>query len=232
MKTIIVIPTYNERENIMRLIPALFDLGISELEIIVVDDNSPDETADIVEKFKERFPIYVIKRPRKLGLGTAYVDGFKKALSLGAGIIFEMDADFSHDPADVPRLLTALKTSDVAIGSRRITDGKVVGWGWYRHLTSWSAMTIARLLLKLKTRDVTAGFRAFRRQVLETILQTPITSNGYAFQEEVLFRVERKGFLVTEVPVTFVDRKVGKSKLSRQDIWEFFKVMKELRRKK
>lgn len=229
MKTIIVIPTYNERENIMRLIPALFDLKIQELEVIIVDDNSPDETADVAEKFREKFPMYIIKRQRKLGLGTAYVDGFKKALALGADIIFEMDADFSHDPADVPRLIAALDTNDLAIGSRRAPGGKVVGWGFYRHVTSYVAMTLSRVILNLKTKDVTAGFRAYRRKVLEVILQKEISSNGYAFQEEILYRVERAGFLITEVPVTFTDRKIGKSKLSSGDIWEFFKVMKRLR---
>lgn len=230
MKTVIIIPTYNERANITRLIPALFDLKIPELELIIVDDNSPDETAEVAEKFREQFPIYLIKRPRKLGIGTAYVAGFKKALSIDAAIIFEMDADFSHDPADVPRLIAAIKTADVAIGSRRVPGGKIIGWGPNRHLTSWVAMTIARLFLQLKTKDVTAGFRVYRRPVLETILQTEITSNGYAFQEEILYRVEKNKFTILEIPVIFTDRTSGKSKLSSQDIWEFFRVMWRLRR--
>ncbi len=229
MKPIIVIPTYNERENIMRLIPALFDLQIQNLEVVVVDDNSPDETADTVLKLKEKYPIYLIKRQRKLGIGTAYVNGFKKALSLEADIIFEMDADFSHDPKDIPRLIAALDNADLAIGSRRITGGKFVGWGAYRYITSWTAMTLSRLILGLKTKDVTAGFRAFRRQTLEKILERDITSNGYAFQEEILYRTEKNGFKVIEIPVTFVNRVSGKSKLSTKDIWEFFRVMWRLR---
>ncbi len=232
MKTIIVIPTYNERENITRLIPALFDLKIPDLELIIVDDNSPDETADTVRKFQEQFPIYLINRQRKLGLGTAYVAGFKKALSVGAEVIFEMDADFSHDPVDIPRLLAAMDHFDVVIGSRRVPGGKIIGWNWYRHTTSFVAMTLAKLILGLKTKDVTAGFRAYRRKVLEVVLQTDISSNGYAFQEEILFRCERNAFLITEIPVTFLDRKIGKSKLSREDIWEFFRVMKRLHKEK
>lgn len=232
MKTIIVIPTYNERENITRLIPALFDLKIPELEVIVVDDNSPDETADIAKGFKDTFPVYVISRQRKLGLGTAYLDGFKKALAIGGNIIFEMDADFSHDPADVPKLIAALDTADVAIGSRRVAGGKIIGWGIKRHVTSFMAMILARLLLRFRTKDVTSGFRAYRRQVLETVLERDISSNGYAFQEEILYRIEKKGFIITEVPVSFTDRTVGKSKLSAGDIWEFFKVMWRLRREK
>lgn len=232
MKTIIVIPTYNERENIMRLIPALFDLKIPELEVVVVDDNSPDETAHVAMKFREQYPIYVIKRQRKLGIGTAYVDGFKKALSLGADVIFEMDADFSHDPTDVPRLIQTLNTCDVAIGSRRVANGKIIGWGLRRHVTSLVAMFISRLFLGLKTKDVTAGFRAYHRKVLETVLQKNIASSGYAFQEEILYRVEKNKFSIKEIPVIFTDRKTGKSKLGRRDIWEFFKVMNRLRKEK
>lgn len=232
MKTVIVIPTFNERENITRLIPALFDLKIPELEVIVVDDNSPDETADVVRSLKENFPVYLINRQRKLGLGTAYSDGFKKALAVGAQYIFEMDADFSHDPADVPRLLAGLETSDIVIGSRRVAGSKITGWGFYRHFTSWSAMTLARIILGLRTKDVTAGFRGYRRVALETILERDMTSNGYAFQEEILYRAEKKGFIITELPVSFTDRKVGKSKLGTADIWEFFRVMWQLRREK
>lgn len=233
MKPIIVIPTYNERENITRLIPAIFGLQIPNLEIVVVDDNSPDDTAQAVHSLRAQFPVYIIKRPRKLGIGTAYVDGFKKALALGADIIFEMDADFSHDPVDVARLIDQVQQgADLAIGSRRITGGKFVGWGMYRYITSWTAMTLARIILGLKTKDVTAGFRAFRRATLEKVLERDIGSNGYAFQEEILYRTEKNGFKVVEIPVTFVNRTSGKSKLSSKDIWEFFKVMWRLRRGK
>lgn len=230
MKTIIVIPTYNERENITKLIPALFNQGIPELEVVVVDDNSPDKTAEVVESYREQYSVHIIKRLRKLGLGSAYVMGFKKALALGGEFIFEMDADFSHDPADVARLIKAMDSADMSIGSRRVTQGGILGWSWRRHITSWTAMMFSRCVLKLKTRDVTAGFRCYRRRVLETIRLDEIKSNGYAFQEEMLFRVERLNFRVVEVPVTFIDRKVGKSKLSSKDIVEFFQVMWRLRR--
>ncbi len=230
MKPIIVIPTYNERGNITKLIPALFSQGISGLEIIVVDDNSPDGTAHEVEILRAKYPVHIIKRLRKLGLGSAYITGFKKALALGADYIFEMDADFSHDPNDVQRFLSALDQADLVIGSRRIPGSKIIGWNIWRHCTSWAAMGFSRIFLKLKTHDVTAGFRAYRRQVLETIDLDTIKSNGYAFQEETLFRVERLNLRVAEIPVTFFDRKIGKSKLSGKDIMEFFKVMLRLRR--
>ncbi|OGH64888.1 MAG: hypothetical protein A2821_00220 [Candidatus Magasanikbacteria bacterium RIFCSPHIGHO2_01_FULL_41_23] len=233
MKPIIVIPTYNERANIIKLIPTLFALKIPELQVIIVDDNSPDETAHEVEILQDKFPVHLIKRLRKLGLGTAYLTGFKKALALNADIIFEMDADFSHDPADVPRLIDALvklEGAELAIGSRRVDGGKIIGWNIRRHCTSFIAMTIARIMLGLKTKDVTSGFRAYRRPVLEAILKQSITSNGYAFQEEMLFHAEKMNWKIIEIPVTFIDRKIGQSKLSTADILEFFRVMWRLRK--
>ncbi len=230
MKTIIIIPTYNEKDNITKLVKAIFDLKIEELEIIVVDDNSPDGTAKIVEKIAMGNPLlFLIKRPGKLGLGSAYLTGFKKALSLGAEFIFEMDADLSHDPADIPRMLKAIQNADLVIGSRKITGGKIIGWGWTRKLMSNGAMCFSRVLLGLKTKDVTAGFRLFRRKVLESINLENIKSNGYAFQEEMLYRVEKANFIVCEVPVTFIDRQEGKSKLSKKDIFEFFLIILKLK---
>lgn len=231
MKSIIVIPTYNEKETLAPLVGALFTLGVTGLEVIVVDDSSPDGTDDEVEKLRKTHPIYLIRRQRKLGLGSAYISGFKKALALGADYIFEMDADFSHDPNDVPRLLQAAEQgADLVIGSRRVIGGKIKGWNWRRHLTSYAATILARWLLKLKTRDVTAGFRCFRRRVLEHINLDAITSNGYAFQEELLYRTEQAGFRVAEIPVTFTDRRQGKSKLSNKDVWEFFLTMWRLKK--
>lgn len=230
MRQIIVIPTYNERKNITALIQALFKIKIPHLEIIVVDDNSPDGTANAVEELKKIYPIHLIRRNRKLGLGSAYIAGFKKALALGADYIFEMDADFSHDPSDVPRLLSAAQSgADLVIGSRRMPGGKITGWNWRRHLTSYGATILARALLKLKTKDVTAGFRCYCRRVLETINLDTITSSGYAFQEEMLYRTEQAGFRVVEVPVTFTDRRQGKSKLSNKDVMEFFLTMWRLK---
>lgn len=235
MKAIIIVPTFNEKENIYRLIPAIFSLSIPDdiqLELIVVDDNSPDGTAEIVEEMIKEYPIYLIRRRRKMGLGSAYITGFKKALSVEADFIFEMDADFSHDPQDIPRLLEAAREANLVIGSRRIKGGKIVGWNLWRKFMSTGAMIFSRLCLGLKTKDVTAGFRVFQRKVLETIPLDEVKSNGYAFQEEMLYRTQKLGFKIKEVPVTFTDRRAGCSKLSRKDIVEFFIVMLQLRLKK
>lgn len=235
MKIVIVIPTYNEVENIEKLIKKIFNLGIDGLEIIVVDDNSPDMTAKKVEDLKYSFfnsKLHLIKRSGKLGLGSAYIAGFKKALVLNADYIFEMDADFSHDPDDIPGLLKACENADLAIGSRKIRGGKVIGWGWTRKFMSNGAMWFSRLILGLKPKDVTAGFRCFRRQTLESINIETIKSNGYAFQEELLYRTQKAGFKITEIPVVFVDRQEGKSKLGKKDIFEFFWIILKLRFRK
>lgn len=235
MKTIIVIPTYNESENIEKLIRKIFALNIPELEILIVDDNSPDDTAKIVRNLQSSvsdLKLHLIQRQGKFGLGSAYITGFKKALNLGADFIFEMDADFSHDPDDVPRLLKTCQEADLTIGSRKIPGGKVIGWGWARKFMSNGAMWFSRLILGLKPKDVTAGFRCFKRRVLESINIDSIKSNGYAFQEELLYRTQKNGFKITEVPVTFVDRQEGKSKLSKKDIIEFFWIILKLKFKK
>lgn len=233
MKTIIVIPTYNEAENIEKLINKIFSLQIDGLEILIVDDNSPDGTADIVSGLQTpTTKLHLIKRSGKLGLGSAYIAGFKKALELGADYIFEMDADFSHDPEDIPRMLEMTKQADLIIGSRKIKGGRVIGWGFTRKFMSNGAMWFSRLLLGLKPMDVTAGFRCFRSQVLKSIEIDTIKSNGYAFQEELLYRTQKAGFKIAEVPVIFIDRQEGKSKLSKKDIIEFFWIMIKLRFKK
>ena len=235
MKTIIIIPTYNEAKNIEKLLKQIFALRISELEIIVVDDNSPDHTAKIVEDLQSSFfnaTLHLISRAGKLGLGSAYIEGFKKALELQADFIFEMDADFSHDPDDIPRLLQACENADLVIGSRKTEGGKIIGWGWTRKMMSSGAMWFSRFLLGLKAKDVTAGFRCFRRRVLESIDLNTIKSNGYAFQEELLFHTQKSGFTITEVPVIFIDREEGESKLNKKDIFEFFWIILKLRFKK
>lgn len=230
MKPIVVIPTYNEQANIARLIRAIFSLGIANLSVVVVDDNSPDGTADTVQVLSEEYPITLIRREGKLGLGSAYVAGFTKAMELEATHIFEMDADFSHDPNDLPRLLEV--DADLVIGSRKIAGGRIVGWGMWRLFMSHGAMIFSRLLLGLKTKDVTAGFRCFTREALEAIDFRSVKTNGYAFQEELVYRAEKRKLRVVEIPVTFVDREHGKSKLSKKDIVEFFVVMIALRIKK
>ena len=229
MRVTIVTPTYNERENISKLVPAIFSLKISGLSVIVVDDNSPDGTADVVRELSHRYSVRVLHRAKKMGIGSAYVAGMSAAIQNGAEAIFEMDADFSHDPQDLPKMLETLNKCDVVIGSRKIAGGKIIGWGWIRQAMSSGAMWFSRKILGLKTHDVTAGFRCFRAEVLKNINIGSIQSNGYAFQEELLYRVEQKGYRVTEIPVTFVDRQLGKSKLSKKDIIEFFIRMIQLR---
>lgn len=231
MKTIIVIPTFNERENIERLLTEIFQLHVPELEVIIVDDSSPDGTAEIVKQLSGEHLVHLIQREKKQGIGSAYIAGFKKALADGAEYIFEMDADLSHDPHDIPRLLHQMNECDLAIGSRRVPGGDIIGWNIRRHFTSFAATVFSRFILKLKTKDVTAGFRCYKRKVLESINVDSVGSNGYAFQEEMLYRTERAGFIVAEVPVIFIDRKKGKSKLSTKDIVEFFVVMVKLRYK-
>lgn len=232
MKTFVIIPTYNERENIVNLISEIFVQQIPDLNIIVVDDNSPDKTAEAVAQAQTVYPgkLYLINRYHKLGLGSAYIAGFKKALALGADLLIEMDADFSHDPKDLPRLIEGCADGfDLTIGSRKINGGSVIGWNLRRKLMSNGAMYFSRFLLGLKTKDVTAGFRCFKRHVLEKIGLDNIKSNGYAFQEELLYRTEKLGFTVKEVPVIFKDREVGQSKLGKKEIKEFFIIIFKLR---
>lgn len=230
MKTIIIIPTFNEKDNVEPLVERIFALDCPGLEILFIDDNSPDGTAEKIKALQNRHPIHLIQRPGKLGLGSAYLTGFQKAFELDADYIIEMDADLSHNPEDVPRLIQACADgADLAIGSRKIAGGKIEGWNWRRKLMSNGAMFFSRLILGLKTKDVTAGFRCFKKSILEKIDLKKIKSNGYAFQEEVLFRVERTGGKVAEVPVTFPDRKRGQSKLNKKDIIEFFLVMLKLK---
>lgn len=223
MSVSIVIPTYNEKENIGKLIEAIFDLNIDNLCVLVVDDNSLDGTVQIVEKLRSKYPVDILKRTGKRGLGGAYIAGFNQVLKSQTDYIFEMDADFSHRPEDVPKLLRAAQEGyDLVLGSRRIPGGQIQGWNWRRHFSSWGAMSFSRLVLGLKTKDATTGFRCFKRQVLEKINWGEVKSNGYAFQEEVLLLCERMGCRIKEVPITFVDRKLGKSKLGFKDIVEFF----------
>ena len=232
MKPYIVIPTYNEAANIGELIDAIFALHIPDLNIIVVDDNSPDKTADIVKHKMQDFPISIIQREKKLGLGSAYIAGFSKALEQGATHIFEMDADFSHNPKDIPRLLAATQSYDISIGSRKIEGGSIIGWNVWRRFMSNGALWISKLMLRIPVKDITAGFRCYTRQVLESLDLSSIKSNGYAFQEEMLYLSHKKGFTIAEIPVTFIDRAKGQSKLSFKDIIEFFIVLVRLTRKK
>lgn len=232
MKVTIVIPTYNERENIERLIAEIFrifDKGGIDGSVIVVDDNSPDGTADAVEGLKKEFPVTLIRRQEKRGIGSAYVTGFRKALEQGADAIMEMDADFSHNPEEIPNFIRAMENSDVVLGSRYITGGKIENWNFIRRLISKGGNYIARILLGMDINDITTGYRAYRREVLEGVDLASIKSSGYAFQAEMLVRARERDFRIKEMPITFRDRAHGKSKLSRMEIIRFIVLCINLR---
>ncbi|MBX2962381.1 MAG: polyprenol monophosphomannose synthase [Cyclobacteriaceae bacterium] len=217
---IVIIPTYNERENIGLMINAVFSLE-RPIDILVVDDNSPDGTAKIVEDLQQKFNqlahrLHLLKRQGKNGLGTAYLAGFDYALQKGYAFILEMDADFSHDPKDLPRLIETCETEnyDMVIGSRYITGVNVVNWPMGRVLLSWFASRYVRLITSLPVQDTTAGFICYRRKVLETIPLKEIKFVGYAFQIELKFKAWKYGFKMKEVPIIFTERVRGQSKLS------------------
>ncbi len=218
--TLIILPTYNERENIADLLSMLLDLS-HDIGIIVVDDNSPDGTGNLADELAEAYPerIFVIHRRGKLGLGTAYLAGFELALERGVSRIMTMDADFSHHPRYVPLIVEMCRsTYDLAIGSRYVSGGGTPDFPLRRRFLSWGANALTRLLLGLKAHDTTAGFRCYRREVLEALPLASIFSSGYSFLIEMLFLVQQAGFSVGEVPIIFEDRKRGQSKISRQEI--------------
>jgi dolichol-phosphate mannosyltransferase len=216
-----VLPTYNEAENLEPVVvAALANLPDSAL-ILVVDDSSPDGTGELADRLAAAEPrVEVLHRVRKEGLGPAYVAGFRHALAAGAGRILEMDSDFSHDPADLPRLLAATEEADLAIGSRYVTGGGVENWSALRQAISRGGSIYARVVLGLPIRDLTGGFKCFRREVLEAIDLEAIASRGYAFQVEMTYRAIELGFSVTEVPITFRERRAGASKMSRSIVAE------------
>ena len=230
--SIVIIPTYNEKENIEKIIRAVLGLGPHAFNILVIDDGSPDGTAAIVKRlmedeFKNR--LFIIERRGKLGLGTAYIAGFKWAIEQKYDYIFEMDADFSHDPKDLPRLYEACATdgADVAIGSRYVSGVNVVNWPMGRVLMSYYASKYVRTVLGVKLHDTTAGFKCYRRQVLEAIDLDAIRFKGYAFQIEMKYTSYKIGFKIKEVPVIFVNRREGVSKMSGGIFSEaFFGVMR------
>lgn len=215
--SIVIIPTYNERENIEAIIRAVFSLE-KFFHILIIDDNSPDGTAGIVKSLQQEFPdrLFIIERTGKLGLGTAYIAGFKWCIARRYDYIFEMDADFSHDPEDLPKLYEACACggADVAVGSRYITGVNVVNWPMSRILMSYFASKYVRMVTRLPVRDTTAGFVCYRREVLETIELDKIRFKGYAFQIEMKFTAYKCGFSIKEVSVVFVNRKLGVSKMN------------------
>ena len=217
----ICLPTYNERENIEPMVDRLGVILGGEGVVLVIDDNSPDGTGEIADRLAaERLWVQALHRPRKEGLGPAYLDGFRRALELGADLIFELDCDFSHDPADIPRLAAAAEDADLVIGSRYVPGGGTRNWGLVRRLISRGGSLYAQLLLGVPVRDLTGGFKCYRRAVLETIDLDAIDSKGYAFQIETTYCALRAGFRVTEVPIVFVDRAVGGSKMSKAIVLE------------
>ncbi len=216
MSNIVIIPTFKERENIEAIIKAIFSLSIP-FDILIIDDNSPDGTADIVKSLQPSFPnLHILERPGKLGLGTAYITGFKWALGKNYKHIFEMDADFSHDPKDLVRLYKACEDdgADVAIGSRYISGVNVVNWPLTRVLMSYGASIYVRIVTGMRVMDTTAGFKCYKREVLENIKPEHIRSVGYGFQIEMKFIAWKLGYKIIEVPIIFTDRKLGASKMS------------------
>ena len=208
------LPTYNERENLESMLRTLGPLGV---QVLVVDDNSPDGTGEIADRLAGELDyVSVLHRERKEGLGPAYLAGFRRALADGAELVLELDCDFSHNPSDIPRLVAACESgADLALGSRYVAGGGTENWGLGRRVVSWGGSFYARALLGVGIRDLTGGFKCYRRRVLETIDLDAIDSRGYAFQIETTYRTLRRGFRVVEVPINFVDRTAGHSKMSR-----------------
>ena len=220
MKVIVIIPTYNESENIKPLIETIHEIR-PENHILVVDDNSPDGTADIIkgmQKNDER--IHLLERPGKMGLGTAYCDGFKYAIDKRFDAVFEMDADFSHDPKEIPNFLEALEENDLVIGSRYINGVNVINWPLSRLILSYGANLYTRIITGMKIKDATGGFKCFRSDALRQVDLDSIKSNGYGFQIEMNFRLWRKKARIKEIPIIFVDRRSGVSKMNKGIIWE------------
>jgi dolichol-phosphate mannosyltransferase len=217
----LVLPTYDEAENLAPIVAAVLRKLPASGRVLIVDDNSPDGSGEIADRLAaEHEQVEVLHRPRKEGLGPAYIDGFRRALAAGAGLIVEMDADFSHEPAYLPRLLGAAERADLAIGSRYVPGGGVGDWGTLRRAISRGGSSYARLALGVDVRDLTGGFKCFRREVLEAIDLDAVRSRGYAFQVELTYRAVQRGFSVVEVPIVFRDRRVGASKMDRSIVLE------------
>jgi dolichol-phosphate mannosyltransferase len=230
-RSLVVLPTYNERENIESIVAAVLRQS-ADFEVLVVDDNSPDGTGQIVDRLSEEEPrVHVMHRAGKQGLGTAYIRGFEWALARGYDYIFEMDADFSHDPADLVRLREAITSgrADAAVGSRWVASGGTRNWSFLRTFISRGGSVYARLILGVPVSDLTSGFKCFSKRVLQALDLSTVRSNGYAFQVEMNYRCHQRGFRVAEVPIVFVDRRVGKSKMGTHIVTEAMLVVLRLR---
>lgn len=220
MKTLIIIPTYNEVDNLRPLLEEIFT-QTPESDVLIIDDNSVDGTGKLANEIQtEKSQVHVVHRPCKLGLGTAYIVGFKYALAHDYDVAFEMDADFSHHPRYLPAFLQAIEQADLVIGSRYIRGSHTSGWSLLRRLISSSGNMFARVLLGIPVRDCTTGFRCYRLEVLRSLDLDIIQSEGYAFQVELIYHVLKQGFKIVEIPIVFVDRRVGKSKMSHKIIIE------------
>jgi len=229
----VILPTYNERENLERFVARLlevFDGNSLDGRIIVVDDGSPDGTGEIADSLAARLEnLSVIHRAEKQGIGPAYVAGFKQALATDTKYIMEMDCDFSHDPANIPAFLEAIKQADLVLGSRYVPGGGVENWGLLRRLISRWGGLYARLVLGIPVNDLTGGNKCFRREVLEALDLDAVSSQGYGFQIEMTYRAVRKGFRVKEIPITFSDRQLGQSKMSKRIVLEAVVLVWKLR---
>lgn len=228
MKTLVIIPTYNESENIEKIVPEILEKDPS-IDVLIVDDNSPDGTGELADKMVEKnSKIFVMHREKKAGLGTAYKTGFRYALENGYDYIFEMDADFSHDPKYIPSFLEAIKEADLVLGSRYISGVNVINWPMSRLLLSYYANVYTRWVTGLPVKDATGGFKCFRRKVLESVDLDKVKSEGYSFQIEVSLRAWKRGFKIKEIPIVFEDRREGKSKMSkkivREAVWMVWKL--------
>jgi dolichol-phosphate mannosyltransferase len=220
-RAVVCLPTYNERENLEPMVGALLERLSPDDRVLVIDDRSPDGTGEIADRLAaEHDRVAVLHRLKKEGLGPAYLAGFRQALADGAELILEMDCDFSHDPDDVPRLIDAAAAADLVIGSRYVRGGRVANWSLMRRFVSRGGSLYAQVLLLTPVRDLTGGFKCYRREVLQTIDLGAVTARGYAFQIETTYRALRAGFRVVEIPITFTDREVGSSKMNRSIVLE------------
>jgi dolichol-phosphate mannosyltransferase len=220
-KTLVIIPTYNEKDNIIKVLNLVQSLEISGLDILIIDDNSPDNTAEIVKEYQKNNPNVILReREGKLGLGTAYIAGFNFAIENNYDYIFEMDADLSHDPLTIPKFLEAIREADLVIGSRYLTGVNVINWPLMRLFISVMASKYTRIITGLPIKDCTSGFKCFRRDVLEKIPLHQVNSSGYSFQIEMNFKAWKRGFRIKEIPIIFYDRTVGSSKMSKKIIFE------------
>ena len=220
MKPLVITPTYNERKNIKNFIEKIFNAG-SELHLLVIDDNSPDKTSDLVNDMKTSYPnIFLIKRPKKLGLGTAYIEGFKWAISKDYDYAIQMDADLSHDPMDIPKLIHNLKRYDLVIGSRYVQGVSVVNWPIRRLLLSYGANLYSKIITGMPIKDSTGGYKAWRIELLKKINFNKVKSQGYSFQIEMNFRAWRLDASIIEDSIIFVDRTIGESKMSKSIMFE------------